>query len=503
MLFLWQRRPRGLRLSSAVLLLMLGACATVQQPHMAHLQAADAEVRECAQWFLDTDAAVAAAGVRDHEAARVPGFPYLRSTRFLAGLGAEAAVDDKLRSAWLELMRAADLRARDAELRNLPTGTASNVPLAMVQRCGETLLRKDRDDPIVIAALPERARVPDAYEDWQRVAGLYALTRIPFGSGVAQWHDEARAMFERSRSGAATAHPVERYVPPAASRYTRRQVAQLLAQAATAPFGLPQLSAAEEARLFSTYAPVFEVETTGAYDRPGALQWRSEEHPTVNPVQPVVYPRMTYARYRGRTLVQLVYTMWFGERPADHAVDILAGKLDGLVWRVTVGPDGRPLLFDTMHPCGCFHMFLPTPAAKALPAPEPGDEWVFIPATFPQVKEGQRVRLRLATRSHYLVDASVEADGSGTGHAYDFLDEAQLRSLPLPEGGFRSIYGPDALVPGSERLERFLFWPMGIPSAGAMRQWGNHATAFLGKRHFDDADLVEQRFRLNLNLKVD
>jgi hypothetical protein len=29
-----------------------------------------------------------------------------------------------------------------------------------------------------------------------------------------------------------------------------------------------------------------------------------------------------------------------------------------------------------------------------------------------------------------------------------------------------------------------------------MRQWGNHATAFIGRRHFDDADLTERRFAM-------
>ena len=29
-----------------------------------------------------------------------------------------------------------------------------------------------------------------------------------------------------------------------------------------------------------------------------------------------------------------------------------------------------------------------------------------------------------------------------------------------------------------------------------MRQWGKHATAFVGERHFDDADLLERRFVL-------
>jgi hypothetical protein len=35
---------------------------------------------------------------------------------------------------------------------------------------------------------------------------------------------------------------------------------------------------------------------------------------------------------------------------------------------------------------------------------------------------------------------------------------------------------------------------MGIANPGAMRQWGTHATAFVGRRHFDDADLFERRF---------
>jgi len=30
-----------------------------------------------------------------------------------------------------------------------------------------------------------------------------------------------------------------------------------------------------------------------------------------------------------------------------------------------------------------------------------------------------------------------------------------------------------------------------------MRQWGRHATAFVGRRHFDDADLIERRFNID------
>jgi hypothetical protein len=35
---------------------------------------------------------------------------------------------------------------------------------------------------------------------------------------------------------------------------------------------------------------------------------------------------------------------------------------------------------------------------------------------------------------------------------------------------------------------------MGIAQPGAMRQWGHHATLFVGKRHFDEPHLVERYF---------
>ena len=67
--------------------------------------------------------------------------------------------------------------------------------------------------------------------------------------------------------------------------------------------------------------------------------------------------------------------------------------------------------------------------------------------------------------------------------------------LTRTNGETQSIYRPDGIVDGTERLERFLLWPMGIASPGAMRQWGTHATAFVGRRHFDDPSLFEDAFR--------
>jgi hypothetical protein len=83
---------------------------------------------------------------------------------------------------------------------------------------------------------------------------------------------------------------------------------------------------------------------------------------------------------------------------------------------------------------------------------------------------------------------------------YAWRSYDSLRSLPtsasqaLGKPTHRSVFGPDGFIAGTDRGERFIFWPMGIPRAGAMRQWSKHATAFVGHRHFDDATLMAQRF---------
>ena len=103
--------------------------------------------------------------------------------------------------------------------------------------------------------------------------------------------------------------------------------------------------------------------------------------------------------------------------------------------------------------------------------------------------------LTVASRNHYLVGMRFDIGGRGIG--YRFAEDDKLRSLSTPDGATRrSIFGPDGIVPGTERSERLLFWPTGVNDTGAMRQWGRHATAFLGRRHFDDPDLIERRFTI-------
>jgi len=481
--------------------LAVSGCASVQQPLRSDLDAPDVQLQQCAHWFESLDAVVARAGVGDIEARPVAGFPYLRVDRFTAALAASADHDPHAFNAWVERMRMLDDEGRRVEISNVPQSAIDQLGVndrqAAVSRthdCAQIMAASDlTSDEKTQTLLDQRARVDDDYSSFDRAVGLYALTSIPFSSGIKDWHEQATETFKLARSGHGGNLPVIRYVPPESGTYSRDEVAALLKRSADL-LGVPVLSAEERERLFATYAPVFEMETTGDYDHIGRLFWASSVTPEVDISRPTVYRKLAYTLDQKRVLLQLVYVIWVPERPNDGTFDLYAGKLDGIVWRVTLAPDGEPLVYDSIHPCGCYQMYFPTPRAEPLPAPAGTIEWAFIPATLPEIPEGSRITVSAQTRSHYL--SNVWPHQGQTGNEYAFADYDSLRMLSLPGGGTRSIFGPDGLVPGTQRSERYLFWPMGIASAGAMRQWGTHATAFVGRSHFDDADLIERRFRL-------
>jgi hypothetical protein len=477
--------------------LLVAGCATLDGQLAAHLESGPSEVRECAQWYRALDAEIDAAGVRDAQYTRVPGFPHLRVDRLLAALRSRAAQSDPALRAFAERLVELDLESRRYEIQNLSTLNESvrGQTLRRARDCGKLLSDADLASGEARAALLAAARVPDDYSTARRVLGLYSLTKIPFAAGVRRWERKTLDAFQREPDPAVNR---VRYAPPAAAPLPRNAVAGLLGRAAFDALGQPALSARELDRLAAAYAPSFEVEIGADYDRFGWLRWRrGSSVPQVDAAEPAVYVQAAYTRYRGQVLLQLVYTMWFPERPRRGAVDILAGRLDGVVWRVTLAPDGEPLVYDSMHACGCFHLFFPTPRATPRPAPDPLEEWAFVPQALPRVGEGERPVLTIASGTHYVKRVGL-VRGPDSIVRYAFRSYDELRSMPRAMGDHASAFGPDGLIAGTERLERFLFWPMGIASSGAMRQWGRHATAFVGRRHFDDADLFERRFEFDL-----
>ena len=516
--------------AALVAALLLPGCAG---PQSAPPVAPTAEsARDCLVFFDELDRVVQVAGSRDGGEFRVPGFPYLRVDRFTASFRKDVAADDRYR-AWVERMRAIDAQARGFEIANLPqeafpilaTPDRAQV-LEREQACGSLLVARHALEPAQRRRLPELATVPDDYSAVRRALGLYALTGMPFAWSERQWQRHTRDLFREVRKSPPQQNLVyHRYQPrdqamPAANAL--EQARTVMAAARPNALGIPQIDEDARQQLFEAFAPSFEIATRAEYDRFGPLQWidltglvatDAERYwLDVDPSQPVVYRRLAFTRYGKSVLPQLVYTIWFSERPMQEAGDLLGGRLDGLTWRVTLDEKGLPLIYDTIQPSGRFAMFFPSARMRARPQPhdEPLIEWAFTPIDEPieqwvagdGVEPGRAplaaVTLRIESQTHQLVGIGLEDEPWGNPlvrtSPYRMLDANRLRALPLPSGGSRSIFDADGVVPNTERMARYLFWPMGIPQPGAMRQWGRQPTAFVGRRHFDDADLFEKRF---------
>jgi hypothetical protein len=382
-----------------------------------------------------------------------------------------AAARRELQATWRAPARAADL----------PTELASGLS-ACRTRLNRGLLNNARARSRLRAA----AVAPDAYVPWQRALGFYPLAwRVARPQIVAAHNQRDRVFGEPAEA------PVREYAVPVRNAGAGGRDAVRTARAVnTDALGIPQPDARARARLFAAHAPVWAVGTQSDADRPGALRLESGR-PVATPAQPVEYRRLSWTRFGDAVLLQLNYLIWFPERPPEGPVDLYSGHLDGVFWRVTLGPDGRPLAYDSMHACGCYYALLPTEGWQVAPVPD-DQEPVASPRKAPAVEPGERLRVRLEARSHYLAGLDTR-ERPVTARDLAPLPYRQLRSLPTRASGHESAFAPSGLIPSSARTERFFFWPLGVPSAGAMRQWGTHAIAFVGRRHFDDPRLLDRR----------
>ena len=467
--------------------------------------------------------AVANAGVGDAQAVAIDGVNWLRTDRFSAALGAQAASVEQT-DAWLARLQTLDAQARRIELANLPdaavtdaavtglgktaTGStgraladdASAARLALQTRidtCGRASIVAIARDPALLERLRRSAQVPDDYVDWQRALGVYPLSALAFEAGVRREEAAMAAAHARHADAPARGARIMLISPPPTGVMADEGLR--LADITRDALGVPQPDERQAAALLARHAPIIALAGQGDDDRIGTLRLDAQGRSVVDIGEPAVYGRITFMHWQGEVRVQLVYTAWFARRPPKHSVDLLAGHLDGIVLRLTLDADERIDMIDSIHPCGCWHQFIPVGDWRVQAAPAPREEWAFVAQRLKSVPPGHRVRIRISAGAHMLegidsIDALAGNGADSTPERYALLADDLLRSLALPSGGRRSLYDPRGFVPGTARAEAWLFWPMGIAEAGSMRQWGHHATAFVGRRHFDDADLLDRRF---------
>jgi len=462
----WLHRVTIRALPVALGLLVLGACAS-RGP------APDAA---CAASFAALRAATAP--TRDAQYHRLDDFPGLRSDRVLAALG-EHARSPAARRLWLQRLAAHDRAASAIERANLPPARRHRLPAeAQLEHCRQQQIERLSRDPAAFHQAVRAARVPADYRRWARVLGLYPLTKPFYRRAIAAWQREAAAQ----RAPADHAGWLS-YSPPAAAPVTMVRLQE-------DALGLPQAEPTQLAALFARHAPEIRVAQRSAADRLGTPRFVRGGQRHFDAHDPVLYRHHGWSRLHGRWHLQLIYQLWFRERPPAGPGDIYAGTLDGLLWRVTLDADGDALLYDAIHPCGCWHAFF-LPADSPLQFRQPAGEEQRLARRL-SLPGSQAATLWLRGGDHALLWVDARR-ASRPASRYRFADLDALRQLAHPDGQ-RSLYDRRGLVPGSQRLERWLLWPSGVVSPGAMRQWGRHASAFIGEAHLDDPDLLGRYF---------
>lgn len=469
---------RRLYFTRLALLFLLGlsGCAELPNTSLALVERSSAA---CVAAFEQLDVVVERAGLRDAEAASVPGFPFLRIDRLLAAVG--ATVQDPVgRATWLARLAALDAVARQHELVNLAGVHREPLPTRLaLDECRQSLITEIASDPQRFNAVRAAAVVPDDYRTWQRVVGIYPVAARFALSGLARLQRDFPVAPHLSASDAG----VLTYGSSEAAPMTPMAFARDALQFPTVPDALL-------AQLFARHAPQWRIATLSDNDRIGHPVWR-HGRVAVDTSAPTVFTYLSYTRFESRLLLQLNYVVWFAARPSSGPLDLLAGALDGLTWRVTLDDDGHALLYDSIHNCGCYHLWFPTPRLALRKPTEAGTEPPWVPFEIP---EAGQVVVELASATHYV--RGIGYADTTPPIALARADYDVLRSLPQDAARRRrGIFGTDGVIAGSERGERFVLWPLGVPAPGAMRSRGHHATAFVGRRHFDDADLITRYFR--------
>ncbi|WP_152204919.1 hypothetical protein [Marinobacter changyiensis] len=465
---------------------VLGGCAS--QPATPPLVSLTSDA--CTMAWQDVERQLQQAGIEDAQGSQIPGYPYLRANRTLADFDL-AALTPAERQDWLHHALSNGERALRVRLARLDRRYMFDPGWLM--HCATQQVTALSGDSHRWKALASSVQQPDAYLDWRRTIGAYPLIRPLLAHQVRKLQASQEKQF-----GAQADHAEARQFTPAPPEPDPAQVGSILRhQHSRDRLGLPVFSQQEAAKLLAYHAPHLIMASDEPYDRPGTPRWKDSRWVIEPPAR--AYTLITQVRWQNRWLPQLVYVFWFDERPKPHPLDIYGGRLDGLIWRVTLDENGQVLMYDSIHPCGCYHQWYPLSDRLRLNSGAVGDEiMTVLPLEAPANQRAMsRAVVHLASGTHYVTNVSFSAPPDSLTEAapYSLVHYDRLRALPDNTGMHRSLFLPNGLVAGTDRLERFLLWGTGVLSPGAMRQWGHHATAFIGKRHFDDPDLLNRYFK--------
>lgn len=485
---------RGRVFLFAVLLLFLTGCAARQARQLE----VGAEP-ECTEFLEELDATVARAGVRDASSHAIPGFPHLRTSRFLSALGPRLRGQEAHR-AWVEEMVRLGLSARKKEIYNLPDKWAKSLlqqydgdRQALYERareCSQRILAQ-----VGTASLPRllaEAAVPDEYSFVQSALGLYPLAALPVALLTLKARGSMEAYFRLSLEQLPVEGILVALAPPRAFSLSEGEIRELLHRSRAHLLGVPILDQESEWKLATALAPVFLQDVATPRDRFGRVHWM-KGRVRVERKKPAVYYYLSTAFLKGNPVIQINYVIWYPQRGGRNTPWFERGSMDGLTVRLTLDQDGQLAVADMMNNCGCYHSFWPRQDLVQGPRPGLPGLGPFAPGFLPVLFHGDRLGVRVSSGRHQvqgLFAAAQQPDQT----PYELIPYEILEALPRDEESTESVFDAHGILKGSERAEQFLLFSMGIPRIGSMRQRGHHAIDFFDRVHFDDPDLLDRSF---------
>ncbi len=227
-------------------------------------------------------------------------------------------------------------------------------------------------------------------------------------------------------------------------------------------------------QLLNQQAPVFWItDYVIEHNRIGSVQATSDRDLFIDPNRPVIYAEQRRFSTAKGDYTNLIYRLQFAEVPDGYAPFYLtAGKNVGLLVVITLGSAGQPLLYTTVHTCGCYLAVIPTSYLPNEMYPTGWDkqrQTVFgesLPAYLDlgaAAAEQARVHIRIRPDTHRVSDLWLAATALSPQPSLRIPLQAlaSLKQVPLDNGETTSFYvdsGPRAgYVKGSHKTrERIL-----------------------------------------------
>lgn len=429
--------------------------------------------------------AVDSEGVSNASAPALATLPMFHSNRFLDLLAQEPATQLQTKE-WFSQSAALGTAIRSSENQNLKLPWPDSR-LALIASCAISFASLDDHADSRQSALQQLPLISDHYDSLPQLLGFNWLLRPIFKSRIEKLHEQERLWFEQADSFDESIS----YKPKEIDEQKDSDLEEWFSQAyAASQLKIPKLTDAQLSSLFALHSPKLTIELEDDNDRIGQPIWRNNEI-AINLDSPTVYTLPSFTRFGTKNLLQLNYVIWFSERKPTTWLDLFAGKIDSIIWRVTLDEKGKVLLYDSIHSCGCYHKYFVASEKVAPRIPALSEEPAII-FNLANIDNEAGVHIHLTANEHYVVGVNNDVKLT-TARPYLLADYSELSNLDY-QGHSKSLFSATGIINESKRLERYTLWPTGISSVGAMRQWGSHATGFVEQQHFDDATLLDQYF---------